>query len=151
LSSSNLNFAALIKANLTGANLAGAGLIVAKLLGANLRGADLREADLRAADLRNANLNSADLRGANLRGADLGNAILKDTRLLLSRYKIRQSGERELSIERKHFRRSRWTLTSGRNCTIGITNSQYWTLADFGRSPARRQRFAIAKKPHSAP
>jgi hypothetical protein len=69
--------------------------------------------------------------------------------LLPFRYKIRQSGERELRIERKPFRRSPRTLTSGRNCTIGITNSQYWTLIDFGRSALRSSASLSQKSNHS--
>jgi hypothetical protein len=77
----NLSGANLSRANLRGANLSGADLSEANLRGANLRGANLRGADLSGAYLSGANLRGADLGGAHLSGADLSGASLRRANL----------------------------------------------------------------------
>jgi len=67
----NLEFADLMRVNLSDADLSHA-----RLKGANLTGANLARADLCGADLRDAILKTTDLRDANLRGAQLQGAYL---------------------------------------------------------------------------
>ncbi len=69
--------------NLSGANLRNATMTGASFAYSDLSGADLRGADLRDADFYHANLSGADLSGANLQGArftgvDFSNANLED-------------------------------------------------------------------------
>ena len=70
LTGANLRYADLRGSGLRGADLSGANLRYADLTGANLRRCNLRDADLTGADLRRCNLRYAHLDGADLRGVE---------------------------------------------------------------------------------
>jgi uncharacterized protein YjbI with pentapeptide repeats len=84
LKNSDLRFALLISANLSGCDLSGANISRADLSGANFSACNLSEANLEYSDLSDSYLIGADLKGArligaDLRGANLSNANFKDS------------------------------------------------------------------------
>jgi hypothetical protein len=89
LRGTNLEWAFMVEAILSGADLSGAKLYAADLSDASLIGADLSDASLigtglPGADLDGADLSGADLYAANLSGANLSGTDLSDTSLTLA-------------------------------------------------------------------